>query len=165
MRLPTLPPYKGGNLPPPPRPPAPMIPRIPTRGPLFPGGKGRQMPSFKSPKATPRYAQEAIDYGSLEADQGTKWTDGKGIYRKTIDVGALANTGSTTTAHTISKLGKVLRVYGYATDATNYYSLPYASPTAVDNIAVAIDATNITITTGKDRTGNTGYITLEYTKS
>lgn len=136
--------------------------------PAYGAGKGHPPPTptpFKTRKPTPQHAQEAIDYGSLEADQGTKWTDGKGIYRKTIGVGALANTGSTTTAHTISKLGKVLRVYGYATDATNYYSLPYASPTAVDNIAVAIDATNITITTGKDRTGNTGYITLEYTKS
>ena len=119
---------------------------------------------FKHPKSTPQYAQEAISYGGKEASSGVNWVDGRATYKKTISIGALPNTGSANTAHGISGLSNVIRVSGYATDGTNHYPLPYGSPTGADNIEVAINATNIVITTGKDRSGETGYIVLEFTK-
>jgi hypothetical protein len=43
--------------------------------------------------------------------------------------------------------------------------LPYASPTDADNIELSVDVTNVSITTGSDRTGfTTTYIVLEYIK-
>ena len=137
-------------------------PYIPPRAPLFSGGTGQ--PPFKHPPSHPTYAQEAINYGSLEADTGLKWIDGRKIYRKSFNVGTLANTGSTSDAHHIRNLHHVINTSGFATDGTTSYSLPYASPTAADCIAIYVNATNIVITTGKDLTGLTGYVVLEYTK-
>lgn len=142
-----------------PRKPLPPA-RIPTE-PYRPWGRT----PFKHPKATPQYAQEAINYGSLEADMGISWVDGKSIYKKTLSIGSLPNAGAGNTAHGIKSLNRVMGVTGYATDGTNHYPLPYGSPTANDNIEVAVNATNIVVTTGKDRSGETGYVVLEYTKT
>ena len=143
----------------------PFLPgmKIPIRAPLFPGGTGQ--PPFKHPKSTPQYAQEAINYGGKEADRGINWVDGKATYQKVVSIGALPNAGAGNTAHGIHTIKNVIGVSGYATDGTNHYTLPYGSPTANDNIEVAVNATNIVVTTGKDRSGETGYVVLQYTKT
>jgi hypothetical protein len=57
------------------------------------------------------------------------------------------------------------RIYGVANDTTgkNYIPLPYASPTLANNIELKVDATNVTIITGSNRTNFTiTYIVLEF---
>ena len=58
------------------------------------------------------------------------------------------------------------RLYGAATDpSTSFLPIPFAHPTAANNIALSADATNVSITTGSDRTGYTAcYVVLEYIK-
>lgn len=94
----------------------------------------------------------------------------RNVYRKVVDCSALANTGTTTTAHGISMTNTFTftRIYGAASDQVgkNFLPLPYASPTLANNIEINVDATNINITTGSDRTAFTlTYVVLEYLKS
>ena len=92
------------------------------------------------------------------------------IYRKVIDFGSLPNTGSTLVAHglTLNSSAQFTRIYATASDTTtpfNYIPIPFASPTLVNNIELSVDATNVTITTGSDRTNfNQCYVVLEYFK-
>ncbi len=96
------------------------------------------------------------------------------IFRKVINFGGLPNAGTTTIAHSITidavtqPLITFTRIYGCATDllTPEYIPLPYSSTVAVtDNIELAVDATNVSIRTGIDRTAfTTCYVVLEYLK-
>ena len=86
-----------------------------------------------------------------------------------VNFGQLPNTATTTVAHGIDFTTEytLTRFYGAATDTTNrvYIPLPYASPTLANNIELSADATNVSITTGSDRTNfDTTYVILEYLK-
>lgn len=87
-------------------------------------------------------------------------------YRKVINFGALPNTTSKAVAHgiTFNANTTVTRLYASATDpSTSYIPIPYASPTLANNIELSMDGTNVTITTGSDRTGYTiCYVVIEY---
>lgn len=91
------------------------------------------------------------------------------VFRKVINFGALPNTGATSVAHglTITSGFSFTRIYGAASDpSTSFIPIPYAHPTAANNIAIDVDTTNVTITTGSDRTGyTTTYVVLEFIKS
>jgi len=96
------------------------------------------------------------------------------VFRKVINfidgttVLSLPNTGTTSVPHgiTIDANTSFTRIYGAASDpSTSFIPLPYASPTAANNIELDVDAVNVNITTGSDRTGYTiCYIILEYIK-
>ncbi len=91
----------------------------------------------------------------------------RSVYRKTINFGALPNAGTKTVAHgiTCSAATSFTRIYGAASDPVNfvYLPLPYASPTLVNNIELFVDATNVTIITGSNRSAFTVcYVILEY---
>lgn len=92
------------------------------------------------------------------------------VFRTVVNFGTLPNTGTTTVAHGIDIVAAVAftftRIYGAATDPnTEFIPLPYASPTDADNIELSVDATNVIITTGSDRTAfTTTYVILEYIK-
>lgn len=90
-------------------------------------------------------------------------------YTKMINFGALPNAGTTNVAHGITVTASTIfvRIYGVANNqaGTSYLPLPFSSPTLVDNIELSSDDTNVTITTGSDRTAYTvSYIVLEFLK-
>ncbi len=91
------------------------------------------------------------------------------VYRKTIDFGTLPNTGTKSVAHGINFTSTftTTRIYGSATDPVGlqYLALPYASPTDANNIELYVDATNVTIITGSNRSAFTRCtVVIEYTK-
>ena len=91
----------------------------------------------------------------------------RSVFRKVINFGILANAGVKSVAHGIvcSAATSFTRIYGAASDPVgfNYIPLPYASPTLANNISIDVDATNVTITTGSNRTAFTiTYVVLEY---
>lgn len=106
-----------------------------------------------------------MDYSTSEQDTGCKWIDGKPIYKKTIDIGALPNTTSKNVAHGISALGIMLDMRGVAF-YTNGISLPLPF-VAISQASISTNATStdVVITTANDRTAASGYITLWYTKT
>lgn len=111
----------------------------------------------------------SMDLSTTEQATGIKALNGKMIYSKTLNnVATLPNASSKTLAHGISNFSSVWFVYGISSSTTTgeQIPLPYASPTASDSVSVKVDSTNVTITTGNDKTAfNTGHITLYYTKS
>lgn len=93
------------------------------------------------------------------------------VYRLVVNFGQLPNNSTTSVAHnlTIGPNTTFTRIYGTASDTTDnlYIPIPYASASAVaDNIELNVDATNVNVTTGSDRTNfTTTYIILEYITS
>ena len=100
----------------------------------------------------------------------SKRTAFRQVYRKVINVGALLDTEAKSVAHSLVITDNVIvtRVYGASTDTTGhtYIPLPYSSPTLVDNIELSLDATNVIVTTGKDRKAyDTTYVVVEYLRN
>lgn len=107
-----------------------------------------------------------LDYSTDEVDTGTRWIDGKAIYKKTIDFGALPNATSKSVAHGISNLSLVVAIsgVGHASSGQNI-PLPNASSSSSFSVEVNANATNVTISCGTDRSGYSGYVTLYYIKT
>lgn len=92
------------------------------------------------------------------------------VYRTTVNFGALPNATTKSVAHNITTTPKTTftRIYATASDTTGreYLPIPYASATVTDIIELSVDGTNVTITTGSDRTNFTVcYVVLEYLQS
>lgn len=94
----------------------------------------------------------------------------RNVYRFVVDFGALPNTGSTSVAHglTFDSNTRLTRAYGGSTDPTavQFLPLPFSSPTLANNVSLEVDGTNVTITTGSNRSSFTATtVVLEYTKA
>lgn len=108
------------------------------------------------------------DYSTSEVDTKVKWIDGKTIYRKTVNIGALPDSTTKTTAHSISSVGDIVDIKAIATNGSGtFLPLCSSSPYNVSySVLLYADRTNITVQTGDDKTGYTDcYVTLYYTKS
>ena len=108
-----------------------------------------------------------MDYSTSEVNTGAKWINGSAIYKKTVNFGALPNNANKDVAHGISNLSYVIDITGTVTTTDGYF-LPINMPmtTSLDaQIRCVVDSANIRITTGSDRSTNTAYVTLYYTKS
>lgn len=88
------------------------------------------------------------------------------IFRKVIDFGSLPNTATKSVAHGIafSSSFSLVRLYGAATDPSNsFIPIPYSSPTLADNIELNLDATNVNVITGSNRSNYTrSFIVMEW---
>lgn len=105
-------------------------------------------------------------YSTTEKKTGGKWIDGKPIYRKTIDCGALPNATNKTVNHNIANIDKVINQKGWSYNGDSFFPLPYVFINASYQIKLFATKTQIQIETGSDRSGFTEtYVTLEYTKT
>ena len=106
-------------------------------------------------------------YSTTERRIGT-WIDGKPVYRKVVNTGALPNTTTKNIAHGISNVKRFIHIYGYAYTPNNEcYPLPWIHYMDVSyQTNVYTNNTNICIVTGTNRSNITeSYVILEYTKS
>lgn len=94
-----------------------------------------------------------------------KWIDSKIIYRKTINTGALPNSTTKNIAHGITNLETIIEITGAAQDGSiNAIPLPYPNTTDTNSCSLAMDATNIILTSAVDLSGYTGsHVTIYYT--
>lgn len=112
---------------------------------------------------------QPIIYSETEREIGV-WTDGKPLYQKTIDFGALPNNTTKTVAHNISNLERIVEIKGaasYPTAGANI-AIPYVvnqTTTIGLQTQMNINDTNITITTKDNISMYSGYVTLQYTKT
>ena len=103
------------------------------------------------------------DYSTTEKIVGT-WVNGKPVYQKTIDVGALPNNKTKSVRHGISNLKMCVDVHGVFTDGTTTMTIPF--PSASGSIVTAsVSATEVSITTTSNRTAYSGYVYITYTKT
>lgn len=110
-------------------------------------------------------------YSTSEQKVGT-WINGKDLYKKTIDCGALPNNAVKNVAHNIANLGLVIRIEGIgyrSSDNVTFQLNNSINPRVTSPTATAINITtnneSVNITTGNDRSNMIGYVTLYYTKS
>lgn len=108
----------------------------------------------------------------LEEERKTNkvWIDGKTIYRKVINFGALPNATKKEVQHNISNLKNFTKIEGIAirNDNTNFSQplpLIYKNVDTGYNTALTANNTIVGIETNNDRSNFYGYVTLEYTKT
>ncbi len=121
--------------------------------------------SLDSTKMNANFAAIDPQFSTTEIATHKRWIDGKVIYRKVIDVGALPNNTTNTVAHGITGVDKILEIYGSATNGIATRPLPYPSNVASDTILINTDTTVISITTGFNWSAYTGKVVLDYAKN
>lgn len=108
------------------------------------------------------------DYSTTERIFGT-WIDGKIIYKKTINFGALPNSTEKTVAHGITNIDKIIKIeaWAYRASPVTFTNLPYVYAGDVgSDIGIAVSASSIAINAAANRSNFTEcYVTLYYTKS
>ena len=78
------------------------------------------------------YVNNISNYSTSETIVG-KWIDGKTLYRKVIDTGALPNATTKSVAHNISNVSRFVKLYGYAyTSNGQTYPLPWVHTTGTN---------------------------------
>lgn len=95
-----------------------------------------------------------------------KWIDGKPLYRKVLDIGAMPNNAQGGTQHGISNINIIVNARIMMTNGSNFIPAPsgYPGNTSLDSYVYA-DKNYIYIRTGTDRSTYNGYGILEYTKT
>jgi len=120
------------------------------------------------------YVEEEFVNGQVfprkDADSAVNTSDsGRQVFRKLINFGALPDTASKSVVHNVTILDtfNFTRIYGCASDqsAHVFIPLPYASSVAANNVELSISDTDVTITTGSDRSTFTNtWIIIEFLK-
>lgn len=108
-----------------------------------------------------------VDFTTYSTDEkivGT-WIDGKKIYKKTIDCGALPNNSTKDVNHNISGLGMFVKIEGIASNGTLTYPLPISTPTTSYLVSLSVTTTQVSIRTAATYSSFSSYVTLYYTKS
>lgn len=111
-------------------------------------------------------------YSTEEHIVGT-WIDGKTLYEKTINFGALPNASTKDVAHNISNLDNIWIQEGFCHSSSGTFTLPVyysmdknSTPPAPNGFTFSVNSTNIRALTYTDRSAFTEcYITIRYTKS
>lgn len=109
-------------------------------------------------------------YSTEEQVIGT-WVDGKTLYRRVFETGALPNAAIISSATDLSVTNTIVRVECYAKNDSVFVPLSYASRSGSDNVSfnVSINSdTNcyqLTFGTASDKRTWTGYVIIEYTKA
>lgn len=120
-------------------------------------------------------------FSSTEILTGSVWIDGKPIYRKVLDTGALPDTDTSDVAHGIVGIGTVVSLRGGATNGTLQLTLPHPGGHILHNvdeggaalytilvasIGITIDATEVHLTSYEDvSTYDESFVVIEYTKA
>lgn len=122
---------------------------------------------FVTPSSGPDSDGLRLNYTTSE--QATNRTFlGSTIYQKTVNVGGLPASGNVAANHGITNLLYVLGhdCWAYAPSTAARLPIPFASPTLANNIQLNVNATQVIITVGINRsTFTTCYCTLFYTKT
>lgn len=101
-------------------------------------------------------------YSTSETDSGEKWIDGKTIYKKTVDFGALPNNTTQSVNHGISGISRIIKMEGYA------YCPQFTLFSSLSDTTIGLKATDeqVEITTTLNWSQFTEcYVTLYYTKT
>ena len=106
-------------------------------------------------------------YSEDEKEVGV-FLDGKPLYQKTINTGALPNNTTKNVNHNISNIDTVVTAFGFAkASGINWIPIPFVNNTAyTDQVALFVNPTTITLRTSGDRSAyGQSYVTIKYTKT
>ena len=107
------------------------------------------------------------NYSISEKPTNKLWIDGKQIYRKVVNFGALPNNDRKTVNHGISSISSWVSVQGVAWESSkNAVPLPHVDTDNSYSVALWATSTAVIIKTAQDRSSFTScYVILEYTKT
>jgi len=111
-----------------------------------------------------RIEKVEVDKFELEETKTSKTFLGSPVYRKCFDFGALPNTTTKFVSHGIYPFGRLMRIYGWASNGTSHVPLPYADTTAAQIIELRATNGSIAILTGFNYSAFNAFVVLEYTK-
>ena len=104
-----------------------------------------------------------------EQDTGFTWIDGKKIYKKTVNFGNLSNDTYKAVSHGIQNLQYVVYFTGSAQDnnpqGRRFRPLNIPNSSSKNYAIVEFDNQYVYIYCGGDKTGQSAYITMYYTKT
>lgn len=110
------------------------------------------------------------DYSTTEKIVGT-WIDGKPIYQKTIDFGAMPNATKKGVDHNISNLDKCISINGfemYSSEGT-FMPIPDGNPNSLNSsdgqTGTYVYQGKVWVQSKMDKSAAVAYITLRYTKT
>ena len=111
----------------------------------------------------------ALSYSTTEQLTGGTWLDGRPIYKKTIDTGALpSSSGDKLVNHNISNLDMTIHFEGVAFSPSSKVALnlPHVANNKSYDIGVDVRETQININVGTNRSAySVSYVTLFYVKT
>lgn len=143
-------------------------------------GKFDALTSLKPPRVNERRMMKWMEevtlrivgaqvFDTKETNTRQRWINGKQIYRKVINTGTLPNATTTNTAHSISDLDDIVRMYGwgYRSSTGSRIPLPFADKDSADGgVQLDVDGTNVNLSAGVNWSAYTeSYVILEYTKA
>ena len=111
-----------------------------------------------------RILNDRFNYSTTEKVVGT-WIDGKPLYRKVVNLGALPDNNTKSIAHSIQNLKRVVKLEGFAGSSVNKggITLPHATNAPV---ALYVDDTNVSVKTSNNASAYTeAYAFVYYTKT
>ena len=115
------------------------------------------------------YVDSSNSYSTAEVKTGGKWIDGKPIYRKVVDFGALPNATIKGVSFDNINADTFVKIEGIAmNNSGSAVTIPFADTSAAtQSIAIFINSSSVSISTGAtNRSDYTKcYITIEYTKT
>lgn len=92
------------------------------------------------------------------------WIDGKPLYQKTIDCGALPNSSIKNVQHGIDNFGRLVNMYCVSKHPDYQISIPYISGSYI--VSIDIHGENIEIFSSLNMSNYTEtYVTIQYTKT
>ena len=105
------------------------------------------------------------DYSTTEKIVGT-WIDGKPLYQKVVDCGAMPNSTTKTISHSISNIDNIVNYHGIAIKSSDSIPLPYPGNPTSDTIKIHVNKMNILIIDSADWSNYpASYVTVQYTKT
>ena len=119
------------------------------------------------PKETiPAVVQKESEIYSLDEQVIGQWIDGKPLYRKTINFGALPSLDNEKSVSTnVSNIDVMINVYGFSTNGDGYFSINDDYIAGIGCI-YSKNTNQIKIQASRNRTDyTTTYVTIEYTKT
>lgn len=97
-----------------------------------------------------------------------QWIDGKPIYQKTIDCGALPNNTTKQVDSSVTGISRIINMCGYAYKSSNYQTIPIGFPASSGAVSLSFysDTGKVNITTTTDRSAFAeSYVVIQYTKT
>lgn len=115
----------------------------------------------------PRIVKSPSNYGLQEQFTGEYWYNGKPIYKKTVNFGALPSSTTKAVNHGITGLTDIVKYEGVSTSGSgSYFPLPFARTGGTDSIELRFSNTQVSIITSSTNfTSFSAYITIYYTKA
>lgn len=105
-----------------------------------------------------------VDYSTTEQDTGVKWIDGKNIYQKTIEFGALPVSTQKDVSAGLTNVN-VIKMEAVATSTDDTLYIPYNAANNFVGLLYVYSTNSVRIWSSTDLSNHNAVVTIYYTKT